>query len=103
MRTLSENINSAGQKSTEELSVMMQDVLTRAREKGASDASVAVHHDHGFSIDVRMGEVETVAFSEDNSISVTVYVGSRQGSASSTDTSFAAIDAMVYGTMECLL
>ena len=78
----------------------MQDVLTRARTHGATDASVAVNHDSGFSVDVRMREVETVAFSEDRGVGVTVYIGSRKGSASSSDTSPAALDAMVAAAVD---
>ena len=100
MRTIPQNINRGSLKSTEELSVILQDVLARAHRLGASDASVAVNHDCGFSIDARMGEVETVAFSEDNAVSITVYKGHRQGSASSTDTSPAALDAMVMAALD---
>lgn len=32
----------------------------------------------GFSVDVRMGQVETVAFSEDKEIGLTVYVGQQK-------------------------
>ena len=100
MRTLPQNINRGQVKSTEELSAIMQDILARARQKGATDASVAVNHDSGFSIDVRMGAVETIAFSEDNGVSITAYVGLRKGSASSTDTSAAALDAMVSAALD---
>ncbi len=100
MRKLPQNINSGRLKSTEELSAIMQEVLARAREQGATDASVAVNHDIGFAIDVRMGEVETVAFSEDNGIGITAYIGQRKGSASSTDTSPAAIEAMVLAAID---
>lgn len=100
MRTLPQNINRGQVKSTEELSAIMQDVLDRARHQGATDASVSVNHDSGFSIDVRMGEVETVAFSEDNGVSIIVYSGLRKGGASSTDTSPAALDAMVSAAID---
>lgn len=95
MRTISENNNSLAGKSTNNLSELMDDVLARARRQGASDAAVSVNHDSGFSVDVRMREVETVAFSEDKGVSLVVYVGQRKGSASSTDTSPAALDALV--------
>jgi len=95
MQTFPQNISSLKLKSTSELSLIMQKVLASARQHGASDASVAVNHDSGFSVDVRVGEVETVAFSEDKGVSVSVYIGHRKGGASSTDTSPAAIDAMV--------
>lgn len=100
MRILPQVINSAQLKSTNELAATMQDVLSRALKQGASDASVAVNNDSGFSVDVRMREVETVAFSEDRGVGVTVYFGSRKGSASSSDTSSAALDAMVTAAVE---
>jgi len=95
MRTLQKHTNRAPSKSTDELNAMMRDVLARARAKGATDASVAVNNDRGYSVDVRMQEVETVAFSEDKGVSVTVYLGTQKGSASSSDTSPEALDVMV--------
>ncbi len=95
MQILPQNVNRTQVKLTHELTDIMDMVLARARHHGASDASVAVNHDSGFSVDVRMGEVETVAFSEDKAASVTVYFGQRKGGASSTDTSPMAIDMMV--------
>lgn len=56
---------------------------------------MAVNNDRGFSVDVRMGAVETVAFSEDKGVGLTVYIGQRKGGASSTDISPAALEAMV--------
>lgn len=95
MRTLSKNSNRVIGKSTSNLSELMHEVLDRARAHGATDAMVTVNHDSGFSVDVRMGEVETVAFSEDKGISLVVYIGHRKGGASSTDTSAAALEALV--------
>ena len=100
MGTLPQNINRGQVKSTDELSATMQEVLARAKIHGATDAAVSVGYDSGFSIDVRMGEVETVAFSEDKGVSLTVYIGHRKGGASSTDTSHEAIDAMVTAACE---
>ena len=100
MRTLPQVTNRGQLKSTEELSSVMQDILARAHQQGATGACVAINHDCGFSIDVRMGEVETVAFSEDNGVSITVYRGQRKGGASSTDTSPAALDAMVKAAID---
>ncbi len=100
MTSLSQVTNRIPLKSTDELSGIMQNVLERARHHGATDASVAVNHDSGFSVDVRMREVETVTFSEDRGVGVTVYIGSRKGSASSSDTSPAALDAMVAAAID---
>lgn len=95
MRTLPENNNRLILKSTDNLVALMQEVLDRAKAQGASDAVVSVNHDTGFAVDVRMNEVETVSFSEDNAVSLVVYFGHRKGSASSTDTSVKALDKLV--------
>ncbi len=100
MKTIPKNINRTQLKSTDELTVIMRDVLALARQQGATDASVAANHDSGFSVDVRMKEVETVAFSEDKGVGVTVYMGQRKGSASSSDTSADALKAMVSAAIE---
>lgn len=100
MKTISQVTKRAQAKSTDELTTLMHDVLRRAQSQGATDSSVAVNHDSGFSVDVRMGEVETVAFSEDRGVGITVYIGERKGSASSSDTSPAALDAMVNAALE---
>ncbi|KTD50080.1 peptide maturation protein PmbA [Legionella quinlivanii] len=100
MQITTQNSNELQQKSIEKLSELMKDVLDRAKALGASDASVAVNHDNGFSVDVRMGEVETVAFNDDKGVSLVVYFGHRKGSASSTDTSPAALDSLVAAACE---
>ncbi len=90
MRNLSQQIN---RKTS--LEQLMSDVLQRTKAGGATDAAVAVNHDEGFGVDVRMGSVETVAFSEERGVAVTVYIGQQKGSATSSDTSDTALDAMV--------
>ena len=100
MKTLPQNNLIVTSKSTDELQTMLLDILKRAKKKGASDAVVGVSLDSGFSVDVRMGEVETIAFSEDNSVGVTVYIGQAKGSASSSDTSPSALDDMVAAAYE---
>ncbi len=100
MKTLPQITNKTQLKSTHELTQLMNDVLDIARQKGATDASVAVNHDTGYSVDVRMREVETVAFSEDRGVGLTVYIGQRKGSASSSDTSPAALEAMVSAALD---
>lgn len=100
MNTLPQNNLIMPSKSTDELQTLLLDILKRAKKKGASDAAVGVNLDSGFSVDVHMGEVETIAFSEDNSVGITVYVGKAKGSASSSDTSPDALDAMVAAAYE---
>ncbi|KTD59011.1 metalloprotease PmbA [Legionella shakespearei] len=95
MQIKKQHNNSEVHKSTTELTRLLNEVLEIARKEGATDAAVAVNNDRGFSVDVRMGEVETVAFSEDKGVGLTVYFGQRKGAASSTDTSPAALESMV--------
>lgn len=92
MRQMQKNNNIP---STATLSPLMQEVLAIARDQGATDASVSVNQENGFSIDVRMGAVETLAFHEGKGVAVTVYFGHAQGSASSTDVSSASLHSMV--------
>ncbi len=82
-------------KSTVELNALMHEVLNLARQQGATDACVSISQENGFSTDVRMGEVETLAFHEAKGIGVTVYFGQSQGGASSTDTSMSSLSEMV--------
>ncbi|EHL32325.1 metalloprotease PmbA [Legionella drancourtii] len=95
MQIKTQNNNSEVHKSITELTSLMNDVLELAKKEGATDAMVAVNNDRGFSVDVRMGAVETVAFSEDKGVGLTVYIGQRKGGASSTDTSPEALRTMV--------
>ncbi|USQ12946.1 metalloprotease PmbA [Legionella lytica] len=95
MQIRTQHNNTEVHKSTIELTQLMNDVLELAKKEGATDAAVAVNNDRGFSVDVRMGAVETVAFSEDKGVGLTVYIGQRKGGASSTDISPAALEAMV--------
>ena len=100
MGTLKQNSNTSTLKSTDDMKMLMQYVLDTSKKLGATDASVSVNHDSGYSVDVRMGEVDTVEFSEDQGVAVTVYHGHQKGSASSTDTSKEAIDKMVLSAYD---
>ncbi len=67
------------------LESLVSDLLEEARRRGASAAEVGVSADTGLSVNVRMGEVETVEFHRDQGLGVTVYFGTRKGSASTAD------------------
>nr|WP_298410104.1 metalloprotease PmbA [uncultured Halomonas sp.] len=69
--------------------------LEQARTLGADACEVGASVDQGTGINVRMGEVESVELSRDQGIAVTVYVGKRKGSASSSDAGEASIRAVV--------
>lgn len=71
------------------------DLLRRCRARGASQAEVSCSEEHGLSVDVRMGEVETVEATRDRGIAVTVYFGQRKGSASTADLRPESLEATV--------
>ncbi|HET8900021.1 MAG TPA: metalloprotease PmbA [Rhodanobacteraceae bacterium] len=76
-----------------ELSELAHDVLRRARAAGASQAEVAASIDNGLSVNVRLGEVETVEHNRDRGFGLTVYFGQRKGSASTADLKPESIEA----------
>ncbi|WP_162301500.1 metalloprotease PmbA [Cognatilysobacter segetis] len=67
------------------LSGLSQRLLELARDRGATQAEVSCSEEAGLSVNVRMGEVETVESTRDRGIAVTVYFGRRKGSASTAD------------------
>jgi PmbA protein len=79
----------------EALSGIARQLLDRARARGADQAEVSCSEEHGLSVDVRMGEVETVESTRDRGIAVTVYFGKRKGSASTADLHERSLDATV--------
>ncbi len=67
------------------LAELARDVLARCRSCGASQAEVGLNDDRGLSVNVRMGEVETIEHTRDRGLSLTVFFGHRKGSASTAD------------------
>jgi len=65
--------------------------LEEARTLGATQAEAAVSVDVGLSVSARLGEVETVEYQRDRGMGVTVYFGTRKGTASTTDLSPTAL------------
>lgn len=62
-------------------------VLEEAKRQGASAAEARLNLAQGLSVDVRLGEVETVEFHRDRGLGVTVFFGQRKGHASTSDDS----------------
>jgi len=67
------------------LKAIAADALAHAREKGAGACEVEVSDGYGQTVTVRMGEVETIEYNRDKSLSVTVYIGKHKGYASTAD------------------
>lgn len=65
--------------------------LDEARSLGADQAEVAVSHDVGLSATARMGDVESLEYTNDRGVAITVYCGNRKGSASTSDLTEPAI------------
>jgi PmbA protein len=80
---------------TAELERIAQAILAAARSAGASAAETEVSQAVGQSVTVRKGEVETIAYNRDKSLTVTTYLGQRSGHASTADFSAEAIRATV--------
>ncbi len=77
------------------LSEIAQQVLTRARALGATQAEVGVNVSTGLNVNVRMAEVETLEHTRDRGLSLTVFVGGRKGSASTADLAESSISATI--------
>jgi PmbA protein len=89
----SDSIDSAAR--TARLESIATRMLERARAQGATEAEVSCSEQHGLSVGVRMGEVETVESTRDRGIAVTVYFGQRKGSASTADLREDSLEATV--------
>jgi len=74
-----------------DLLALVELALGEARALGASQAEAAISMDVGLSVSVRLGEVETIEYQRDRGMSVTVYFGTRKGSASTADLGAAAL------------
>jgi PmbA protein len=70
---------------------VVEDMLAEARRLGASAAEAGVNVEAGLSVNVRLGEVDTLEHNRDKGLGITVYFGQRKGSASTSDFSPAAI------------
>ncbi len=75
------------------LSELAREVLEQARARGASQAEVDMSEKRGLSVVVRLGEVETIEYTRDRGLSLTVYFGQCKASASTADLDPASIEA----------
>jgi PmbA protein len=68
-----------------ELERVVMQALETAKKSGASQAEADASLSKGLSVTVRLGEVETVEYQRDRGLGITVYFGTRKGSASTAD------------------
>ncbi|HSN69905.1 MAG TPA: metalloprotease PmbA [Steroidobacteraceae bacterium] len=78
-----------------DLEALVAFALAQANELGATAAEVGVTYDTGLSVTARLGEVETLEYTRDRGLGVTLYRGQRKGSASTADLSEHAIRSTV--------
>lgn len=87
--------NAEAQFDTARFCQIVTDMLAEAKRLGASAAEAGVSVEAGLSVNVRLGEVETIEHNRDKGLGVTVFFGKRKGSASTSDFSPQAIKESV--------
>jgi len=75
---------SVGPQALPALRQQVEEIVAEARRQGATACEVAVSLEQGLSTSVRQREVETVEFNRDQGFGITLYVGHRKGSASTS-------------------
>lgn len=66
-----------------------------ARKEGATSMEASAGKSVGLQVQVRLGEVETIQFSREHQLTITVYYGQQQGGASTSDLRDAALQQTV--------
>ncbi|HEX2139728.1 MAG TPA: metalloprotease PmbA [Woeseiaceae bacterium] len=80
---------------TAELERIVRFMLDEAKRLGADQAEASASHDLGLSVTARLGDVENLEYTNDRGAGVTIYAGSRKGSASTSDFSREALQEAV--------
>lgn len=79
----------------QELREISEAVLKQAKALGASDAELSLNRGAGLSVEVHMETVDKLEYHRDQGLSLTVYYGQHQGSATTGDLSPQAIEDTV--------
>ena len=66
-------------------------LLDQAKKLGMDQVEVSASIELGFSVNARMGDVETLEHQQEKNCQITVYQDHRTGSTSSSDLSFEAL------------
>jgi PmbA protein len=82
-----------------DLESLAADVVAQAIKVGATDAEAVAREGDEFSVNVRMGEVETLKESGSRGLGLRVFVGKRSASASTSDLTADGIRQLVEGAM----
>jgi PmbA protein len=92
-------VQSVGPQALPALQEQVEQIIAEARRQGASACEVAVSLEQGLSTSVRQREVETVEFNRDQGFGITLYVGQRKGSASTSASGPEAIQETVAAAL----
>jgi PmbA protein len=84
----------------QEIQDAVAEVLALAKTKGATQAEASMSKVQGIAVSARMQEVETVEFTNDGGLGISLYVGNKKGSASTADLSHAALELTVSKAIE---
>ena len=76
------------QKELEDIVLLL---INEAKEQGAEQAEAAASHDIGLSATARLGSVESLEYTNDRGVGITVYKDLKKGNASTSDFSPAAL------------
>lgn len=83
--------NSPSDPDEEKLKEIVSDLLAMAGKNGVDQAEAAASHSLGLAATARLGDVESLEYTNDRGVGITVYLGSCKGSASTSDFSPAAL------------
>src|ERR1035441_341016 len=84
---------------TLDLESLTADVVALAIKAGASDAEAVVREGDEFSVNVRMGEVETLKESGSRGLGLRVFLGTRSASTSTSDLTAEGISQLVQSAL----
>ena len=82
-----------------DLASIAADAVALAMKSGASDAEAAVREGDEFSVNVRLGQVETLTESGSRALGLRVFLGVRSASASTSDLTAEGIRQLVDGAL----
>lgn len=74
---------------------LAQDIISLAKQKGASQSELFISTGKGLSVSVRKQEIDTIEFDKGKSLGITVYFDQHKGSSSTSDLSKEAIETAV--------
>ena len=92
-------VQSVGPQALPALQEQVEQIIAEAKRQGATACEVAVSLEQGLSTSVRQREVETVEFNRDQGFGITLYVGQRKGSASTSASGSEAIRETVAAAL----